>query len=668
MRSIRSKILLSIGGIILAGMIISGVFVVSMTNKTVKESEAYILEGSTQNITENINTYFQHYVSTMQQMAKDQNVINLVTSGVTIEGLTSSPYYSSVKAMMQRTVEADSNPNASYLVGSLNSQWGFNEGDWIASFNLADKAYGFNSQEDLDHGMIFTEPYQDNVTGEMVTTMAVPIFDSENRYVGVIASDLQIADVSAMVIESESTYSTGYQMLISDTGAVLAHKDQDKVLKKITEIGLSKEMTDAVTKNTKEKVIAFEDNGTASYGTLCNAEFTGWKILSVVPEENYLQAVNTMTKTLFVSYAICAVILGLIIFFIANGIVAPLKKLTVVTEQMAQGKLDVEVDVKSKDEIGRLAVALKSLTERLNQYIVYIDEVSGALGEFGKGNLNIKLYQAYDGEFQKLKDAMLQTAAIFSQSIGRILQISDQVSTGSDQVASGAQMLAQGATEQASSIEELSATIQEISNNVTSNAEHARDAAQQVKTVGDAADHSNEQMRQMIKAIQEINDKSAEIGKIIKTIDDIAFQTNILALNAAVEAARAGQAGKGFAVVADEVRNLASKSAEAAKLTTALIEDSMRAVENGTVIADETEKILADVLEGVTQTVGLIDEISTASSVQANTISQILLGVEQISSVVQTNSATAEESSAASEELAGQATMLKNVSAQFKLD
>jgi len=228
-------------------------------------------------------------------------------------------------------------------------------------------------------------------------------------------------------------------------------------------------------------------------------------------------------------------------------------------------------------------------------------------------------------------------------------------------------MLAQDAANQASTTEELTATINELSERVTKNADHAMNASQQVKIVGGTADQSNEQMREMITAIAEINEKSAEIGKIIKVIEDIAFQTNILALNAAVEAARAGEAGKGFAVVADEVRNLASKSAEAAKDTTHLIEETIKAVENGTGIANKTGEMLGQVIEGVSQTVELINEISSASVGQASALKQTLEGVEQISSVVQTNAATAEESSAASDELSKQANALQNVAARFKI-
>ena len=242
-----------------------------------------------------------------------------------------------------------------------------------------------------------------------------------------------------------------------------------------------------------------------------------------------------------------------------------------------------------------------------------------------------------------------------------------EIKNSSDQVSSGAQALSQGATEQASSIEQLSASIIEISDQVRSNAVNANNATSLVESVGKEIDRSNIHMQEMIRAISEISDKSAQIGRIIKTIDDIAFQTNILALNAAVEAARAGAAGKGFAVVADEVRNLAGKSAQAASETTELIESSISAVLNGTRIADETAESLSSVVTGASKITSLMQDISKASNEQANSIGQVTQGIEQISGVVQTNSATAEESAAASEELSAQAQLLNSLVSKFKM-
>lgn len=273
----------------------------------------------------------------------------------------------------------------------------------------------------------------------------------------------------------------------------------------------------------------------------------------------------------------------------------------------------------------------------------------------------------YTGGFHPLLVSFRGIADKLNDTMQQINQSSTQVASGSQQVASGSQALSQGATEQASSVQELASTINEISNRIKQNADNAQNANEKAGSISTEMNVSNEKMHQMIQAMEDITSCSNEIGKIIKTIEDIAFQTNILALNAAVEAARAGTAGKGFAVVADEVRNLASKSADASKDTSALIENSLKAVENGTRIADETAKSLYQAVNDVNEMAGIIGQISQASIAQADSIAQITIGVDQISSVVQTNSATAQESAAASEELSSQSQLMKNLVGRFKL-
>ena len=294
-------------------------------------------------------------------------------------------------------------------------------------------------------------------------------------------------------------------------------------------------------------------------------------------------------------------------------------------------------------------------------------EISSAMHQLSNGDLNVKQRDAFLGDFKPVQDSIRLLVGALNDTLTQIEQSADQVSGGAEQVSSGAQALSQGATEQASSIEELAATITEISGQIQSNAQSALEARQTVDGVGEKLLESNRQMQTMTKAMDEISASSSEIGKIIKTIEDIAFQTNILALNAAVEAARAGEAGKGFAVVADEVRSLASKSSEASKSTAALIENSLKAVENGTHIADETAQSLLFVVEGTKEITNQINHIATASTEQSKGATQVQLGIDQISNVVQTNSATAEESAAASEELSGQAQMLKMLISKFKL-
>lgn len=405
------------------------------------------------------------------------------------------------------------------------------------------------------------------------------------------------------------------------------------------------------------------DSASNDFLEIVNFNSEGAEAANQAADENY----DNMMKVIFIVLILVLLVGVAFAIYIVLSISRPIKEIDHVAKQIASGNLDESIQYKSKDELGVLAVNFNATVTRLREYINYIDEISVVLNQVADGNLDFSLKYDYAGEFSKVKTSLLHISDSLNDTMTQINNSADQVSSGADQVSSGAQALSQGATEQASSVEELAATINEISGQVKNNAASAMKASGQIDEVGKKVIESNEQMTEMTKAMDEISDSSKEIGKIIKAIEDIAFQTNILALNAAVEAARAGDAGKGFAVVADEVRNLASKSSEASKSTAALIANSLTAVENGTKIAKETAESLVAVVDGTKEATVGINAIAQASNEQASSIAQVTQGVDQISSVVQTNSATAEQSAAASEELSSQANVLKDLVSRFKL-
>ena len=348
-----------------------------------------------------------------------------------------------------------------------------------------------------------------------------------------------------------------------------------------------------------------------------------------------------------------------------KAILVPLKEIEETLVSASQGNLDVNVTYESKDEFGNVANYMRTFLESTS--FLMKDQIH-MMEEMSNGNFKIKSMdeKMYINDFTVLLKAMEQIKVRLSDTFSQIYEVAEQVASSSEQVSCGAQNLAQGATEQASSVEELAASMNEVSRQIESTAKISERSNKDTLHIQKEADESNKNMQQMLAAMSDISENSIEISKIVKTIEDIAFQTNILSLNAAVEAARAGAAGKGFAVVADEVRNLANKSAEASKSTSALIERSLHSVERGKEITDKTATSLKEVIDNIHMVAESINRIAEDASTQANSVAQIHIGIDQIAGVVQTTSATSEESAASSEELSGQAQVLKELLSKFQ--
>jgi len=376
-------------------------------------------------------------------------------------------------------------------------------------------------------------------------------------------------------------------------------------------------------------------------------------------------------KLLLIIFVVGGILIGAVVSVtITHPLVTRTRYISGVLGSIADGDLSAKIDEKniSRDEIGQLCASTKRTAERLNGYLSYIHEITAVLNTMASGDMRISLAKDYSGEFSAIKRALLGISSSLNQTLLTIADASNQVNMGAKRISEGAQSLSYGVQTQASSIDELTASIKNVYGQARENVGNVKSATDYVEQVVHSISQSNDSMHKMLVSMSDISQTSSEISKIIKVIDDIAFQTNILALNAAIEAARAGSAGSGFAVVAGEVRNLASKSSEAARQTTVLIEASIRAITSGSQISEDTAKELDDASRKAVQIKAAIQSIESASTSQAAAIEQIKQGLNQISAVVQNNATASEESAAASEEMFSQSTLLSEEVAKFSLD
>lgn len=391
---------------------------------------------------------------------------------------------------------------------------------------------------------------------------------------------------------------------------------------------------------------------------------------AITTRYNNAQSTKTFNIVIIITVVVAAAVLVVVLTVVlTKAIVPPITQIEDSMNLIANGLLkeaDGTITYHSKDEIGVLAHAARKVIRFFQNVLPSISDVCR---NYGNGNFNCTCenYDSYVGETSEIRDSLMYIRDNLSAALANVDQASDQLLSGADEVASGAQALAQGATEQASSIQELSETITSISDAIKANSENAAEASEKANAAGTEVQEVNAMMSELVSAMHEISEFSGETKKIVKTIEDIAFQTNILSLNAAIEAARAGAAGKGFAVVAEEVRNLAGKSAEAAQNTTRIIESTVNSIVSGNQLCAEVAEKMNKVGETAGEVTVINNKIADSSKKAADSIVKVTVGVDQISNVVQTNSATSEQSAAASEELSSQANMLKELVKKFSL-
>jgi len=528
------------------------------------------------------------------------------------------------------------------------------------------------------------EPYVYQLRGTediMMISIIAPIYDANGDFLGIAGCDVALNDMQSQQYANTGYKSTHMVALSEDKTILLDTKNSDYVGKNADEVGYTNITSDT------DKVKAMPDGTYLNSNYVVNDNITNfatmkkgvsvtvplkldsgngnyWTLYMAMDSVEFNAAIIRDTIKLVVALMIFGVILLYIIYRIIKNSLHPITYITAGAAELEKGNLKINIDVNTNDELGRLAKGINHISETMNNYV---QDISQQLSSMASNNMDIEIKQKYIGDFIPIQTSIEQIAESLNETLHRITVSADDVASGSVSVSDGAQILSKGALEQESAIDELAVSIESLSDDVKANADDAQKMSLIVKEVGENIKISNEEMEQLVSAMADIRTSSAGIEQILKTIGEIARQTNLLSLNASIEAARAGLAGKGFAVVADEIRNLAAKSGEALQQTSELIENSFESVKRGTSIADETAKSLFAVVEGAKEISGSVDKISIASQNQKRALDELVKSIDLIAEVVQSNTNAVQESVSTSEKLSEQSKLLHRLINKFHL-
>lgn len=663
--SIADQIIRQIGKNVVGTMVIVALVVLFMSQSIVIDAKESELTLESQSAAYQLADFFDQYIRMTEQLAVNPEVIELMedtTAGG--KNITEMDNYATVYQNMVNIASVDKENILAMWIGDIDASVltqsdGFTSGD---GWDITQRPwYACASTGEA----MLTEPYVDASTGQLILSAASPVYNTQGEVIGVAGMDISMEQITH-VMQEYKIGKNGFVMLMSSDGLVIYHPDSEEIQKNISEMDISSGVIEAVKKG-EPVFLKYQESGTAKYGQLEEIGDTGYMVLSSLPSSEYFSDLIKMMVALVVFFAAGMVLIIVSMRKTAAKITKPVMELNETAQKLAEGELDVVIQVTTKDEIGELGESISRTVKRLKEYIAYIDEISEVLSDMAEGRFTMNLKYDYVGEFQKVKQALLNISSSMSEVMHDITDSAYQVSAGADDLAKASQGLAEGAGTQAAAVEELVATTTSIAEQVEENQKDAEESAQETRRVTAMMEESQGQMNQMMEAMNKIRETSQQVVTIIQTIEEIADQTNLLALNASIEAARAGEAGKGFAVVAGEIGNLAEESAKAVNTTRNLIGISMDEITKGNELATGVVESIQTSVEAIERVNEMIQKSADNALYQAQNMEQIRAGIDEIANGIQDNSATAQESSATSEELAAQATSLNDMVQRFEV-
>lgn len=665
-KRMADEILFQVGRSVLLVFLVVAIVAIFMVRWIIvssKESELTLQSLSASN---QLTGFFEQYASGSAQLAVNPEVKSVLLETKPGSTLSEAEKMGTVQQNLINIQKADAENIMTVWIAdvdtsSLIQSDGYTAGDdWV----ITERVWYDRCVE--TGKTVLTEPYVDPSTEKIILSAVTPVYDdSTGEMLGVTGLDVSLEHLAA-VMEGYKIGNSGYVLLVTSEGTVIYHPQKEMEQKNIAEADVSQNVVDAV-KAGKEQFLKYKTGGTTKYGVAEPVGDLGYIVISNIPFSEYYALLIRMVIILVILFAGGIVLIVLSIRQSAASLSKPIMELNHTAQQLAEGDLDVLLEITSEDEIGELGDSIGKTVARLKEYIVYIDETAEVLSQIAAGKLSIQLKNDYVGEFQKIKDALINISESMNDVMKGISESSEQVSVGASELADASQMLAEGAQTQAAAVQELANTTNTVTEQVEESQRHAEKSADATVRITEMMEQNQDKMKLMMDAMNEIRETSQQVVGIIQTIEGIAEQTNLLSLNASIEAARAGELGKGFAVVADEIGKLALESSKAASMTRDLIGVSMEEINKGNDIANGVMNSLEKSVDAVGKVNEMIRKTAESAALQAENVKQIRKGVDEMAQGVNDNSAVSEETYATSEQLATQTVSLNEMVQKFEL-